>query len=1612
MASHPTTIAPGDHKAYMRYAVEQARLSPPSPSKFCVGAVLVDADKNEILSTGYSEELPRDRPGDPGSTHAEHCCFIKIADRYGIHDFDIAKVLPQNTVLYTTMEPCNERLSGNRTCVERILGLGDAIKVVYVGIREPDTFIKRNEGIKRLEDAGIKVVVLDDDPDLRALILDDTAGGERLSRTSNVVDDGLADARGPLGLNLLHAPSEPLFDLVFVHGPGGGSRRTWSMTDSINHYWPREWLPKDPAFKNARIHSFGYASNWTKGNDSCLNIHQIGKSLLCELSTSLHFANSNTALILIGHSMGGLVIKKAYMLAHHENKALADRVRAMYFLGTPHRGSDETRLLKNILKVTSSAPAYVTSLIRGSAALQSINEEFRHYSAPLELWSFYETRKLRVRGLRTLIVDPEAATLGYREEKQMPMNADHRSICKFHNPFDQNYIIIRNSLVSTARVISQRDSIQRLASYLGVTGRPDEDLLAVQDVRAQGTCAWILKKRYYADWKAGRNDSPAVLWVDGKPGTGKSVLAGFVVDDVKQSGVSCSCYLFKHSDRSKSRLSACLRSLAFQMASVDPGIQDALCQLKDDRGLLDHDNERNLWRTLFSSNILKRATIPHCWVIDALDECTNFAPFLDSMLSEVGTSARLQIFITSRETPEICRLFASLGPFQHIQGHISAEDTLPDIERIVAERCQSFFNDSKESRGVLEKRIIEKSKGSFLWTVLVLDELSTAFSEEEIKRVINEVPRGMDHLYRRALDTMAAAARGKVLAKAILTWVTCVVRPLTVRGLECALEIDLKDKFPRLGEIIRTLCGQLVTIDSSDRVQMVHDTAREFLLNESLNSEFAIRSAEAHTRIARVCLEYLTGPELKPPRMEGRQLRHPPQPIQRNEFLTYSCETFSSHLVRADPTADHALALVDEFLKLNILTWIQIAAETRKLGLMIRTAEDLRTYASLCMVERSPLRPDNQAVRAWSVDLKRVAAKFADALVASPSSIYSRIPAFCPPDSAIHAIGGQGKRLSVTGLPAFSWDDRLSCLDFGARQTSALCYGEEFLAVGLRGGQVVLYHLLSCQEYRTLSHGEAVLHLQFREHSDMLASCGLRTLHVWNFRTGQQLHRLGSPQRCIGLVFYDNLLMAASNQNEFHCWDLDHEAAEQAKRPWRHGPDDGSPPPSIAPAALSIATSHRMMAVAYSGKPITIWDLEQNAYYGSCGKKLPSGSTSTHPIVALLFNPNPRIELLAASYLDGELVIIDPFADREIEKQRVSCHTLAASPDGRFLAGAGAKGIIQIFEFDTLRVLYKVRTSDLLVKKLAFSRDGVNLADLRGSQCNIWMPPVLLTGATLDDALSVDTSSTAGESTAPKRTTKITAMTLMPAKEGILCGKDDGSVSLYDTNSGDHIAQLYSHKTTVHTLQWLPGKHTVISTCLSNRVLVWSLEKVTRAEGKTWVASACILNVHVGSGSTIQNVLPETHGERLLISTQKSDHMWNLNGGEEEFSVTYNDYPTRRWLQHPRSEAHVVCFKEQTVHIHRWGHIAHVVGIFHRQGAARRSKLVFLDDRSWVCSIDLYGLETEEAAFTSYTRHFFVPYDWFAGTRSPIGAVTSYGDVVFAKNGDVAVVQGGLDYAD
>ena len=140
----------------MRLAISLAQQSPPRATNFRVGAVLVDQDLNKILATGYTLELP-------GNTHAEQCCLQKIATAQAIPEESVGAKLPTRTAIYTTMEPCVKRLSGNVSCVERILqtrkaGTAGGIQAVYVGVTEPETFVGENAGRAKLEAMGIKYV--------------------------------------------------------------------------------------------------------------------------------------------------------------------------------------------------------------------------------------------------------------------------------------------------------------------------------------------------------------------------------------------------------------------------------------------------------------------------------------------------------------------------------------------------------------------------------------------------------------------------------------------------------------------------------------------------------------------------------------------------------------------------------------------------------------------------------------------------------------------------------------------------------------------------------------------------------------------------------------------------------------------------------------------------------------------------------------------------------------------------------------------------------------------------------------------------------------------------------------------------------------------------------------------------------------------------------------------------------------------------------------------------------------------------------------------------------------------------------------------------------------
>ncbi|ORY06426.1 hypothetical protein K493DRAFT_310561 [Basidiobolus meristosporus CBS 931.73] len=121
---------------FLKKAIEQANLSIPVDTAYCVGAVLVK--NGVVLSEGYSRELP-------GNTHAEECCLLKLSDLGEAH----------GAVMYTTMEPCSLRLSGNKPCCERLIEA--KIKRVVLGVLEPPKFVEDCTGAMQLEKNGIEV---------------------------------------------------------------------------------------------------------------------------------------------------------------------------------------------------------------------------------------------------------------------------------------------------------------------------------------------------------------------------------------------------------------------------------------------------------------------------------------------------------------------------------------------------------------------------------------------------------------------------------------------------------------------------------------------------------------------------------------------------------------------------------------------------------------------------------------------------------------------------------------------------------------------------------------------------------------------------------------------------------------------------------------------------------------------------------------------------------------------------------------------------------------------------------------------------------------------------------------------------------------------------------------------------------------------------------------------------------------------------------------------------------------------------------------------------------------------------------------------------------------
>ncbi|GAW10773.1 hypothetical protein ANO14919_001080 [Xylariales sp. No.14919] len=242
-------------------------------------------------------------------------------------------------------------------------------------------------------------------------------------------------------------------DIVAVHGLNGKARDTWKHQES-GMLWLEDFLPE--VIPQARIMTFGYNSSLLLSHSKG-RIEEFARQLLdklWEMRNSLE--TRKRPLIFVAHSLGGIVVKKALILASEDKRLYGDILSStigITFMATPHNGSELANWVSfftNVIKIIPGVNVLRRELIKDlesqSPILNEISKSFLPRCDDLAIMSFIETESEPP--LTVLIVPRESATLGLPNERIFLVNTHHRNICRYPSAQDQTYTLVAASIKS------------------------------------------------------------------------------------------------------------------------------------------------------------------------------------------------------------------------------------------------------------------------------------------------------------------------------------------------------------------------------------------------------------------------------------------------------------------------------------------------------------------------------------------------------------------------------------------------------------------------------------------------------------------------------------------------------------------------------------------------------------------------------------------------------------------------------------------------------------------------------------------------------------------------------------------------------------------------------------------------------------------------------------------------------------------------------------------------------------------------------------------------------------------------------------------------------------
>lgn len=478
------------------------------------------------------------------------------------------------------------------------------------------------------------------------------------------------------------------------------------------------------------------------------------------------------------------------------------------------------------------------------------------------------------------------------------------------------------------------------------------------DDEVDETCDWIFGKTEFQKWNTSLTDS--VMFIQGGPGLGKSVLAKFLVKRLRlgdqegggdlpspvaeQSRKPIVAHFFPRgtelddADNSPKRI---LMSVLYQICEADPiSCHKAILNLFNR-----FTQSRNLefWWALFN-DVRSIMTRDLCCIIDGLDECIKeskdlpqpsvddrmkgFLKRLCDIARDPGTQTRkscTKILITTRPTGELNEVTMD----REITLDIQESDTISAVGKFVKNGVRILAQRkglSSLAQEFITGEILQKSGHVFQTARIALTKLGHESYDLENREVVSRAlitvnSRRSNDAYEETLVTLdSVPEQDRKKAARIIRTLFFLQRQMSLLELENALLFDDHDSAPNpkppplkstIQNFIRKYLALLVKIDKESMVGLQHQTVREFVQSLTVAKWQIYSCADrkgGHLQLALICIHYILLRCREVVRQQGKNSH------EDDHFLNYASCYWALHTREAGELINPYLPRVNKLM--------------------------------------------------------------------------------------------------------------------------------------------------------------------------------------------------------------------------------------------------------------------------------------------------------------------------------------------------------------------------------------------------------------------------------------------------------------------------------------------------------------------------------------------------------------------------------------------------------------------------------------------------------------------------------------------------------------------------